>query len=91
LLRMKGAVLLALPGFNRDKAETLLLQALSLSRNQGARAWELRVAIDLARLVADRGRADAAHELLRPVFEHFGEGLSTADLSSAEALLATLR
>jgi tetratricopeptide (TPR) repeat protein len=91
LLRVKGAILLLLPEFNRDKAETCLLRALALSRRQGARAWELRIAIDLATLMAGRGEIDGAYELLRPVFEHFVEGLGTADLRAAERLLATLR
>jgi predicted ATPase len=61
------------------------------SRDQGARAWELRAAIDLAGLMADRGAIDEAHELLRPVFEDFAEGLGTTDLRDAERLLAKLR
>jgi hypothetical protein len=66
------------------------LQALELSRHQGARAWELRAAIDLAKLLAGRAEIVEAHELLRPVFEHSVEGLGTADLKAAERLLATL-
>ena len=91
LLRVKGTILLLLPEFNRDNAETCLLRALELSRRQGARAWELRTAIDLATLMAGRGEIDSARELLQPVFEHFVEGLGTADLKTAERLLATLR
>jgi predicted ATPase/DNA-binding winged helix-turn-helix (wHTH) protein len=90
LLRVKGTILLLLPEPNRNNAEACFLQALALSRDQGARAWELRAAIDLAKLLADRGEIDGAHELLRPVFEHFVEGLGTADLKAAENLLATL-
>jgi predicted ATPase len=87
LLRVKGTILLLLPEPNRNNAEACFLQALELSRNQGARAWELRAAIDLARL---REAIDEAHELLRPVFEHFVEGLGTTDLKAADGLLATL-
>jgi predicted ATPase/DNA-binding winged helix-turn-helix (wHTH) protein len=91
LLRVKGTLLLLLPEPNRDNAEACFLQALELSRHQGARAWELRAAIDLAKLLVNRGEVDAAHDLLRPVFEHFVEGRGTADLKAAERLLATLR
>jgi tetratricopeptide (TPR) repeat protein len=91
LLRVKGTILLRLPEPNRNNAEACFLQALKLSRHQGARAWELRVAIDMAKLLADRGGIVRAQELLRPVFEHFVEGLGTADLKAAERLLATLR
>jgi len=91
LLRAKGTVLLLLSELNRGNAETCLLRALELSRRQGARAWELRTATDLATLMAGRGEIDSARELLQPVFEHFVEGLGTADLKTAERLLATLR
>jgi predicted ATPase/DNA-binding winged helix-turn-helix (wHTH) protein len=91
LLRMKGTILLLQSEFNRDKAEACLLRALELSHHQGARAWELRTAIDMATLMASRGEIDSARELLQPVFEHFVEGLDTADVKAAERLLATLR
>jgi hypothetical protein len=61
-----------------------------LNRHQDARAWELRAAIDLAKLLAGREEMVVAHELLRPVFEHFVEGPDTTDLKAAERLLATL-
>jgi predicted ATPase/DNA-binding winged helix-turn-helix (wHTH) protein len=91
LLRMKGVILLLLPKPNRNNAEECFRQALELSRRQGARAWELRAAIELAKLLASRGEIGRAHELLRPVFEQFVKGLGTADLIAAERLLATLR
>jgi predicted ATPase len=59
-----------------------------LSRRQGARAWELRTACDLARLMADRGERDRARELLHPVLAQFTEGFDTADLKAAARLLA---
>jgi predicted ATPase len=65
-------------------------QSLELSRRQGARAWKLRSAIDLAALWAGQGRSDEARALLLPAFQQFTEGLNTADLKSAERLLKTL-
>ena len=88
---MKGTFLLRLPEPNRNSAEACFLQALDLSRRQGARAWELRAAIDLAGLLAGRGEIDGAKELLGPLFEGFLEGHGTADLKTAERLLANLR
>jgi predicted ATPase len=90
LLRVKGSVLLLMPEPSYDDAEACLMQSLELSRRQGARAWELRTAIDLAALLAGRGRSESARELLQPVFEQFVEGSDTADLKAAERLLATL-
>lgn len=90
LLRVKGGLLLSMPEPSGDEAETCFTQSLELSRHQGARAWELRTAVDLAALWADQGRTESARALLRPVFETFEEGSDTADLKAAERLLATL-
>jgi predicted ATPase len=90
LLRVKGGLLVSMPQPRVDDAEMYFMQSLELSRRQGARAWELRTAIDLAGLSVDQGRSDGARGLLRPVFEQFDEGSDTADLKAAERLLATL-
>jgi predicted ATPase/DNA-binding winged helix-turn-helix (wHTH) protein len=90
LLRMKGGLLLAMPKPNMADAEACLAQSLELSRSQGARAWELRTATDLARLLADRGERDRARGLLQPVFAQFTEGFDTVDLKMAKSLLADL-
>jgi predicted ATPase len=60
------------------------------SRRQGARAWELRAATDLAALFARQARPKSGKALLQPVFDQFVEGLETADLKAAERVLATL-
>ena len=88
---MKGSLLLQLSERNRDEAAAYLMQALELSRSQRARAWELRIAIDMATLMAERGEIDSARKFLQPVVAHFVEGLDTADVKAAEHLLATLR
>jgi predicted ATPase/DNA-binding winged helix-turn-helix (wHTH) protein len=89
LLRLKGKALLATPK-RADDGETQLQRSLELSRQQGALAWELRTAIDLAALKADQGRSGDAREILRPVFSRFTEGTDTTDLRLAQDLLATL-
>jgi predicted ATPase len=66
------------------------MQSLELSRRQGARAWELRTATELATLLASQGRSENGRALLQPVFEQFTEGFETADLKAAERVLATL-
>lgn len=90
LLRLKGVLLLSMPEPSRSDAETYFERSLELSRRQGARAWELRTAINLAELWADEGRSQSARTLLEPVFSRFIEGLHTADLKAAERLLAAL-
>lgn len=90
LLRVKGSVLLSRPQPDCDGAEVCFTRSLELSRDQGARAWELRTATDLAKLWASQGRADDAKALLQPALEQFVEGLDTPDLKNAERLLKTL-
>jgi predicted ATPase len=65
------------------------VQSLELSRRQGARAWELRAATDLARLLAAEGQVKDARALLQRIFERFTEGRDTVDLKTAERLLAS--
>jgi predicted ATPase len=89
LLRVKGDLLLAMRQAG-DAAETCFMQSLGLSRRQGALAWELRTAVDLAQLWAGQGRAGDARALLQPVFERFSEGTGTSDLQSAARLLGSL-
>jgi predicted ATPase/DNA-binding winged helix-turn-helix (wHTH) protein len=89
LLRVKGNIFLALPQPCRDDAETCFLRSLAISGRQGARAWELRTAMDVARLWAHQGRSEDGRALLRRVFEQFTEGLDTADLKTARGLLAS--
>jgi predicted ATPase len=79
-----------MPQPSTDDAETCLMQSLELSRRQGARAWELRTATDLAALLAGQGRSERGRALLQPVYEQFAEGFDTADLKAASDLLSTL-
>jgi predicted ATPase len=91
LLRVKGNLLLSMQQPRVEDAEMHFVRSLELSRRQGARAGELRTATDLAKLMAGQGRREAARGLLEPVFAWFVEGLDTADLKSAECVLAMLR
>jgi predicted ATPase len=90
VLRIKGCAILASPKREVDQAEACFTQSLELSRRQGARAWELRTAIDLARLLANRGRPEDGRKLLQPILEQFTEGRDTADQRAAEGLLREL-
>ncbi len=51
---------------------------------------ELRAATSLARLRRDQGGQAEARDLLAPVYAWFAEGLATADLKEAGALLEEL-
>lgn len=90
LLRLKGKVLLSLPRPEAEKAETHLMQSLELSRRKGAKAWQLRAAIDLAQLLAEQHRRKEARLSLQSALEGFVVGSETADIRAASSLMKTL-
>jgi predicted ATPase len=61
-----------------------------VARQQEAKSWELRAALSLARLWQQQGKRAEARELLAPIYGWFTEGLDTADLQEAKALLEEL-
>jgi predicted ATPase len=64
LNRHKGRLLLRQG--HSEAAEGLYRKALSIAEEQGAKLWELRAAVSLARLRRDQGRHAAARDLLAP-------------------------
>jgi len=50
-----------------EKAEEDFREAMARARAMGAKLYELRAAVSLARLMAARGERDAAREMLRPI------------------------
>jgi predicted ATPase len=91
LHRLRGELLLALPGPDLAEAEACFSRAIAVAREQGARLWELRAATSLARLWRDQGRHAETYDLLAPICGWFTEGFDTADLQDAKALLDGLR
>ena len=91
LLRIKGEILLreGLPNA-LEEAETCFLKSLEWSRRQQTLAWQLRGATSLARLYLKKGRTPKARKILAPVYSGFNQGLETADLKEARALLNLL-
>jgi len=85
LNRQKGQLLLQLG--NSAAAEELFRKALSIATEQGAKLWELRAAVSLARFRCEQGRQGEARSLLAPVYCWFTEGFDTQDLKDAKALL----
>jgi len=60
-------------------------------RRQNAKSWELRGAMNLARLWVGQGRrSENPRDLIAPVYSWFTEGLDTANLKQAKALLNEL-
>jgi predicted ATPase len=88
LYRQKGELLLRQG--HSEAAEELYRKALSIAEEQGAKLWELRAAVSLARLCRDQGHRAEARDLLVPVYGWFTEGFDTADLKEANGLLDEL-
>jgi hypothetical protein len=67
-----------------------LEDALALTQTQQAKSWELRVSIDLARMLSEDGKLDQAQTLLSDCYASFSEGHDTPDLIKARKLLDSL-
>ncbi len=87
---LKGELTLSMEGADA-KAERCFRRSIEVAREQEARSFELRATVSLARLWAERGERQKAHDLLAPVYGWFTEGFDTADLSEAKALLDQIR
>jgi predicted ATPase len=88
ILRVRGTLLLSVGA--DVAAEDSFREALTIARQQGAKFWQLRAALGLARLWRDQGKREEARELLAPVYDWFTEGFDTRDLKEAKALLTEL-
>jgi predicted ATPase len=68
-------------------SQVAFAEALGSARGRQMKAYQLRAATDLARLMGEQGRRGEARELLAPLYGWFTEGFDTADLKDAKALL----
>jgi hypothetical protein len=89
LLRIKGEVLLKGSTGHRD-AEELFRKSLEWAVRQGAKAWELRTAVSLARLLRDTRRSKEARVLLSKPLSQLNQEYQTFDILTAKALLNEL-
>jgi DNA-binding winged helix-turn-helix (wHTH) protein len=84
LHRLRGEVLTS---SDRDEAEHCFALAIATAQRQSSRSFELRAAMSLHRLWVKTGKEREAREAVRKVYETFTEGLDTADLLAAKALM----
>jgi tetratricopeptide (TPR) repeat protein len=87
-LRLRGELRLKLE--QPELAEADFRESITLAQKMGAKAWELRATMSLARLFRDTGRRDEARAMLAEIYNWFTEGFDTADLKDAKALLDEL-
>ena len=68
-----------------ELAEVDFREAIALEQKMGAKAWELRATMSLARL-ASKGRREEAHDMLAKFYNWFTKAFDTSDLKEAQAL-----
>jgi predicted ATPase len=90
LLRLEGELLLAESDGAEPQARRLFSRSLVVAQHQGARSYELRTALSLARLNLVKGDAEAACGVLEPIYQTFSEGIHTPDLQAAADLLSRI-
>jgi len=90
LHRLKGELLAIKEPSNVAEVERCLRTAIEVARRQGARLYELRATVSLARLLKQQGKTVEARPMLREIYNWFTEGFDTADLKDAKALLDQL-
>ena len=88
--RLQGKLLLQRDTSDVSQAENCFQKALDMARSQEAKSLELRSATSLAQLWRQQGKSQDAYEVLTPLYDWFTEGLDTADLQEAKALLEEL-
>jgi tetratricopeptide (TPR) repeat protein len=85
--RIKGELLLVQGASNTAPAEESFRKAIEVALRQGAKFYELRATMSLARLLAKRGHREEAKNMLAEIYNWFTEGFDTVDLKDAKALL----
>ncbi len=89
-VRLQGALTLQAEVPDIEAAERSFHEAIAIAQVHGAKSWELRAAMSLARLLHSRDRRADAVECLEPVLNWFTGGLETEDIRRAGSLLADL-
>jgi predicted ATPase len=89
LAREKGELLMA-TGANPEEIERCFRSALDAARRQNAKSLELRAALSLSRFQAEQGHESEGRQLLAGIYGWFTEGIDTADLKHARAVLEPL-
>jgi len=87
VLRVKAEILQSLPQSDVTSAITCLEQAHDRAHERGARFWELRAAIALARLLAQQDRGEAARRMLTAALDGIGREIGLPEIDQALALL----
>ena len=75
---------------NPAPAEEAFQTAIAIAKEQGARSFELRAALSLAKLYQSTGRPAEAHAVLAPALEGFSPTPEMPEIAEAQALLVAI-
>ena len=87
LHRVRAEMLLKRDPANPVPAEEALQTAIAVAKRQGARSFELRAALSLAKVYQSTGRDVEAHAVLAPALEGFAPTPEMPEIAQAQALL----
>jgi predicted ATPase len=90
LHRLRGRILLKRDPVNIAPAKDAFLTAITIAQQQKARSFELRAALDLARLYNSTSRSADAHALLASALNGFSPTPEFPEIAEMQMLLAAL-
>ncbi len=88
VFRLKAAI--AKASGDGEATQQYLKTSLEIAKKQGAKLWELRASVDLARLMQEQERTDEAIAILKPITDSISEGDCPDDQAKAKELLNVL-
>jgi predicted ATPase len=90
LHRLRGQILLKRDPANTAPAKDAFLTAIGIAQQQKARSFELRAALDLARLYNSTNRSADAHALLASALKGFSPTPEFPEIAEMRMLLTAL-
>ena len=90
LHRLRGECLLKREPGNSGPAEEAFQTAIEIAKQQGARSFELRAALALAKLYQSTARAAEARAVLAPALEGFSPTPEMPEVAEAISLIERL-
>ena len=89
-VRLQGELMLQGENPDIEAARRLFKEAISIAQTHGAKSWELRAAMSLARLLHSLDQQADAVNCLEPVLNWFTEELETKDIKQALSLMKAI-
>ena len=90
LHRARGEILLKHNPANPAPAEEAFLTAIAVAKQQGARSFELRAALALAKLYRSIARPAEAHAVLSPALDGFAPTREFPEIEEAQEMIAAI-